>query len=326
MAGAKIMAVAGVAWYRTAMRWPILVLLSAAAMLAPGGAARAASADHAALAVQEARLAAVSYRLTTGSARWCPVTQPQPGWLLSDTRRFGARDWKSAQTVYGAPRDGAFVAAVAPGSPAARAGLARGTAIAAIEGRPVPTLSDEPTIRIDAIVLMLAALDPAAALTVTDGAGRTHRIDPAPGCASSFRIERGGPQAAANGTLVRLTLALAQSIDDDAELASVVAHELAHNILGHRERLADSRSVDRVRQTEIEADRLAVWLMTDAGYDPAAAVRFWNRHKKPLIRAAGHPPRQTRIAAIENEIAAMHAARAADPAAQPLELWGAFLF
>lgn len=320
------MAVAGVAWYRTAMRWPIHFLLSAAAMLTPGGAASAASTDHAALAAQEARLAAVSYRLTTGSARWCPVTQPQPGWLLSDAHRFDAQEWKSARAAYGAPSDGAFIAAIAPGSPAARAGLARGTAIAAIEGRPVPKLGDEPTIRMDAIVLMLAAIDPAAAVTVTDSAGRTHRIDAAPGCASSFRIERDGPQAAANGTLVRLTLALARSIDDDAELAAVVAHELAHNILRHRDRLADRRSIEQVRQTEIEADRLGVWLMTDAGYDPAAAVHFWNRHKKPLIRAAGHPPRPARIAAIEDEIAAMRAARAADPAAQPLELRGAFLF
>ncbi|PKP98783.1 MAG: peptidase M48, Ste24p [Alphaproteobacteria bacterium HGW-Alphaproteobacteria-13] len=282
-------------------------------------AAPPATADesrYAELARQEARIAAVAYRLTTGSARWCPVAAPQPGWILSDLRRIDAKDRTAAADVYGAP-DAPFVAAVAPGSAAERAGLARGMGIAAIDGKTVPVLGDGATVRIDAVIVMLNALAPAAAWTLTDSTGRTYRIDPAPGCASAFRVERDGVQAAANGQLVRLRLDLAQSIADDQELAAVAAHELAHNILRHRARLGGDRSARRVRQTELEADRLSVWLLADAGYEPAAAVRFWNRHKRPLIRAATHPPRSERIAAIEGEIAAMQAARAVDPVAMP---------
>lgn len=272
---------------------------------------------HAELARQEARVAAIAYRLTTAGARWCPDVAPQPGWILSDLRRFDAHDRAAAAAAYGAPADAAFVAAVAPGSPAERAGLTRGTGIAAIDGEAVPTLGDEATIRVDAVIVMVNTLPAAAAWTLTDGAGRRHRIDASPGCASAFRVERGGTQAAANGTLVRVTLRLAQSVTDDPELAAVLAHELAHNILRHRERLGRDRAASRVRRTELEADRLSVWLLADAGYDPAAAVRFWNRHKRPLVRAATHPPREERIAAIETEIAAMRAARATDPAAAP---------
>ena len=57
-----------------------LLLLAAATMLAP---VPASAADVAALARQEARLAATGWRLTTASARWCPATAPQPGWILS---------------------------------------------------------------------------------------------------------------------------------------------------------------------------------------------------------------------------------------------------
>lgn len=291
-----------------------LLLLAAATLLAPGPAA---ATDVAALARQEARLADAGWRLTTASARWCPATAPQPGWILSDPRRFDPGDRPGAERAYGARGDGPFIAAIAPGSPAARAGLAVGTRLAAMEGVPIPVFGDGPTLRIDAVVAMLAVHDPTAPLTVTDGDGTLHRLDAAPGCASAFRIERSGAQAAANGQLVRLRLDLARSIADDGELAAVVAHELAHNILRHRARLADDRSIERVRATEIEADRLSVWLLADAGYDPLAAVRFWQRHKKPLIRAATHPPRSRRIAAIEAEIAAMRTARAADPAASP---------
>lgn len=308
------------------MRWPLLFIAAVAGALSPLAGATAKAADIADLARQEARLAVAGWRLTTGSVRWCPVAEPQPGWIFGDPRRFDARERAAAQQVYGTHGEAPFVAAVAPGSPGDRAGLARGTEIAAIEGQPIPTLGPEPTIRIDAAIVMIAALEPAAPFAVTDTANRTYRLDAAPGCASAFRIEREGVQAAANGKLVRLRLSLAQSITDDAELAAVVAHELAHNILRHPARLADDRSIDGIRATELEADRLSVWLLADAGYDPFAAVRFWQRHKRPLIRAPTHPPTRERIAAITAEIATMTAARAANPAATPLELRGAFLF
>ncbi len=271
---------------------------------------------YSALAGQEARLAGISYRLTTASARWCPEVTPQPGWVLGDLRRFPDHDRVAASGIYGGA-EGVFIAAVAPGSPAERAGLVRGTRIAAINGDPIVPAGDGPTIGIDTALVKLYTLDPASGWTVTDAAGRLYPIAPAPGCASAFRIELGGAQAAANGILVRVTLELVRSTPDDAELAAVIAHELAHNILHHRDRLGSDRSAARVRQTEFEADRLAVWLMADAGYDPAAAVRFWGRHKRPLIRAASHPPRRERIAAIESEMAAMAAARVASAAARP---------
>lgn len=262
------------------------------------------------------RVAAVAHRLTTASATWCPQIQPQPGWIIGDPRRFASSEQDAAGQIYGTG-DGPFIAAVAAGSPAEQRGLTRGMRIAAINGAPVTTTGEAPTIRIDAVLLMLSELDPAAPLSVTDGNGTVHMVPPTPGCTSAFRVERDGVQAAANGRLVRVRADLAQSIADEAELAAVVAHELAHNILRHRDRLAGDRSAERVRETEIEADRLSVWLLADAGYDPHAAVRFWQRHRKPLFRAATHPPRSERIAAIDAEVAAMHAARAADPAARP---------
>ena len=290
--------------------------LSLALSPAPATAGDARADYYSTLADQETRLATVGYRLTTASARWCDGVTPQPGWILGDLRQFKPSDRAAASNIYQAG-DGVFIAAVAPGSPADRAGLTRGTRIAAIEGDAIAPADSGPTIRIDTAIVKLYTIDPTASWTVTDDAGRLYRMAPTPGCASAFRVELDGAQAAANGILVRITLKLARSIADDDELAAVVAHELAHNILRHRDRLGADRSAARVRRTEFEADRLAVWLMADAGYDPAAAIRFWNRHKRPLVRAASHPPRSERIAAIQSEIAAMQAARGGAAAARP---------
>ena len=76
---------------------------------------------------------------------------------------------------------------------------------------------------------------------------------------------------------------------DDADIAVVVAHELAHNILRHRARL-DAAGISRglfaevgrngrlIRRTEDEADLLGLHLLRNAGYDPASAPRFWRDH------------------------------------------------
>lgn len=295
----------------------LLLLPLSTLSVAPAWAAADRSAFFASFAEQEARLATVAYRLSTANANWCPKIEQQPGWLLSDLRRFQASDQKAATATYGAG-DAPFIAAVAPGSPAERANLRRGVRIAAIDGQALAPSGDAPTIRVDTAIVALSARDAGAAWTMTDTEGRQYRVPSSPGCASAFRIELGGAQAAANGLLVRMTHDLAQSIDDEEELAAVIAHELSHNILRHRDRLGSDRSAARVQRSELEADRLAVWLMAGAGYDPAAAIRFWNRHKRPLIRAATHPPRSERIVAIESEIAAMQAAKIADPAARPV--------
>ena len=80
------------------------------------------------------------------------------------------------------------------------------------------------------------------------------------------------------------------------------------------------RSARLFKQTEVEADRLSAWLLAGAGYDPHAAIRFWTRFGqragRPLFQAGTHPRWRDRVAAIETEVRAIDAARAAG---RPLE-------
>ena len=101
-----------------------------------------------------------------------------------------------------------------------------------------------------------------------------------PACASDFWVDtKAKLDAGADGERVRVTSGLLLFADTDNELAAAVAHELSHNLLGHRERLnAVKRRTSEILATEIEADRLSVWLMANAGYEPAAALRFAERY------------------------------------------------
>ncbi len=306
----------------------ILVALSLFTAAPVHAAATADTSPYASLAALEARVAAIGFRLTTANAAWCRVQQPQFGWIWGDPRLYDAERRREALTAYGAAdRDAPFIAAVAPTGPAALAGMRVGMAVLGIAAAPVPNGRDaHPFARITAIEMQLAALPPAAPLTLDVGAAAALPITPVAGCVSDFRVEANEtPGAIADGRMVLVNHGLAQFARNDAELAAAIAHELAHNILRHRARL-DAAGVDRglgkqfgrsarlFKQTEIEADRLSAWLLAGAGYDPAAAARFWEkfgqRQGRPLFQAGTHPRWRDRVASIEVEVAAIAAARA----------------
>jgi predicted Zn-dependent protease len=115
--------------------------------------------------------------------------------------------------------------------------------------------------------------------------------------------------------------------NDDA-LATVLSHEMAHALAHHaservaRERTAGGilRSLSYQRDQEIEADRIGVFLMAFAGYDPNQAVQFWKRMRQAQGGRArlpeflsDHPSDQHRIRILaETAPRALEAKRAYD--------------
>jgi hypothetical protein len=113
-----------------------------------------------------------------------------------------------------------------------------------------------------------------------DGRGAVHdaAIAGVPACPTRFELLDGGGRAVADGKRVVFGRKFAGFGLAPDEVAAAVAHELAHNILGHRKWLSGvGRRAKNIRLTEREADRLMPWLLANAGYDPAAAVRFFRK-------------------------------------------------
>jgi metalloendopeptidase OMA1, mitochondrial len=112
------------------------------------------------------------------------------------------------------------------------------------------------------------------------------------------------------GKLVLFTGILQVTRDDDAYLATVLSHEMAHALAHHAsERVARERGGLNIlgklryqRTEESEADHIGVFLMAFAGYDSTKAVAFWQQMEQATGARGGppeflsdHPSHETRI-------------------------------
>jgi Zn-dependent protease with chaperone function len=138
------------------------------------------------------------------------------------------------------------------------------------------------------------------------------------GCASDVELlAGGGANAWADGTRVVVGDGLIAHCRTDSDLALVIAHELAHNLLRHSERLSAAGSGRRGLQmtgtpsaerqeTEEKADRLGVRMATAAAYDLSGALSFVTalmRTDDEGNMGGTHPSSARRLALLSAEIA-----------------------
>lgn len=252
----------------------------------------------AALQTQDSRVADVAWRLQTANAALCP------GGRFSGIA-VQARSQFAGDVGLG---DRPVVAAVASGSAASRAGLRAGDVLLAAGDKPTPVVSKgagyapvaatEAMIEGDAVTLQVRR----------DSALQSIAFRPDAGCPSRVQIIPGRRiNAQADGRYVQINAGMIDFVANDDELAAVIAHELAHNILKHREKKTPSR------QAEYEADQLSVALVARAGYRIDAVLPFWTRFEKRtspgLFSDGTHPGSKKRLAALAAAVADLEASQ-----------------
>ncbi len=283
-----------------------------------GGMAAGRGPESGQLRSFDARVETIGHRLAVASHDLCADRQWRPGIVLHSLAQYEGSSRDAAIHVFGLDK-GPAILAVAAGGPAESAGLAADDILLGVDGEALPKPKGS---GFAATEVILDAFERAFAdgYATIDLLRRGERFTiPVPaelGCATRFQVvPKRSPDARADGVYVQLHLGLADHVEDDDELAAVIAHEFAHNILRHKARLSQSgRSSGRVRKTEIEAERMSVHLLHRAGFDPEAAIRFWTRfrrHGLNFLTSPTHPGWRRRIALFTEEIAAIRAAEAA---------------
>lgn len=270
---------------------------------------------------QEARLFAIGYRLAAANAPYCSRRTPTIGLLAHDAQAYAQSD--AVRSLLGLSGD-IGVQAVAEGSPAAAAGLRQNDTLIAIDAEPTRDLSFSEERRWERAALInrwLASTDPIE-LEWRGRAGdvSSATIVPTLACASAFELTSGNSKAYADGSRVLVGADFPGFAYPDDEFAAAIAHEMAHNVLGHIDFLdKEKRKRSLVRLSERDADRLMPWLLANAGYDPRAAVRFMQRfgprHGGGLLRKRTHDGWDERVEFIEAEVLAIDVLRSSNPAA-----------
>lgn len=263
--------------------------------------------------VADARVARVAWRIATAATARCPRLEPASGLVLQHLSQFQVAD--RAGIVAALPLDrGPGVIAVVPGGPAAAAGIRAGDVLLAIDGMAVPPEPDlaapfdaaHARDRADAVADLLQRAQGVTLLRggqAKRGAELTLPLTPLPACPSRVHLARSGQRNAfADGRHVLLTTGMLGLLANDDELAFLIAHEMAHNVLGHAATMrADKPDRRAVRALERAADALGAEMMLDAGYDPVAGAQLLTRvggGDFGVTLFARHEPVAARLAAL----------------------------
>ena len=306
--------------WRDACRIVLSIALAAGAAV-PSSAASDRLGRFEQLRAQDLRVATVAYRLSIANAGRCHENlTPQLGFVLHSIEQYGPADREDAARSFGLGTH-VGVMAVVGGSPAQAAGLAAGDELVSVNGRDldITGAGAAPT---------RASVDRAQRLVVEEmrrgevtlrvaGAGgdRELRFGAAVGCPSNVELVPGeAVNAWADGSRVIVSEGLLRLCDTDADLALVIGHEMAHNLLGHRHLSSGATSgllsataagSAETREGEEAADGLGVRLAVTAAYDLAGAETFLSGLLDRTPRAAPtHPDRLRRLTLLRSAIVA----------------------
>lgn len=264
------------------------------------------------------RIADISWKIVSANVPLCPSRANALGISLHNAAQYAPSYRAAAIDTFGFGDGLPAILAVAKSGPSDESGLRPGDRIVAINGEEVLPVRVTFTSRedYDAIAGVMARVEnlpadqPARLAIRRDASTFAVEVRPRTTCRSRVEVVPGSPiNASSNGTVVQIYSKLVLWAKSDDELAIVIAHEMAHNILEHnqlidREKIATGifaalgRDGRRLRDMERQADRYGLFLVARAGYDYSVAPEFWRRLSATTglggIWATSHPSSSSR--------------------------------
>lgn len=280
-----------------------------------------------------ARVERVGFRLRKAAVGDCAErkqTKPDIGLVVWSLANFPNADDRARLSGDFSLTNAVTVALAVDGAPAEAAGIDAGAVITHVNGEAIGE-GKGATERYIARAATAAGRGP---VRITVQGGNDVTVAPETVCEFPTLLVRSDDEnAAADGTVLAITSGLLKHTTSDDEIALILGHELAHNILRHLELVKSAKpapgslldafaksaigtavaaTVNRPFsvQFEKEADRAGLIFMARAGYNIDAATGFWkrlNETMKSKSLAATHPTGPERLKAIEATIAEIKA-------------------
>ena len=290
-------------------------------------------------ASMQRRLQDVALPLLVAAAQSCPFEQESTyGFLLND--ETAKKDSQSPASLKVDRK--AMVAYVHPQLGAASAGLAIGDRILQVNAQIVEDENAETVMRF-VRRLTAARIQPLQLEVERRAVRHTVTMWGVPACQFSLQvIENERINGVSNGRQVAVTTGAMRTFFWDDELAWILAHEIAHNILNHVQNAklqlmlnkflsatvgtsSQATKAPDPRSLEAQADYVGSYLMARAGYDLDAIRRVWNRmgeieSRQPILgheMAQTHPTTMERMAAFEETLKEIEERRRRGESLQP---------
>lgn len=267
------------------------------------------------------RVARVAWRLSEANVGLCPVVRRSAGWALHSARQYSLALRPHALGRFGLRGDLPGVLAAPSGAPAAEAGLRTGDLLLAAGGIPLRAGDAREEASYEGLAANVRIIDASLAngsttFTVERGAETFEAIvEPRRACGYEVQLNPSDElNARADGRRLFISTALAGFAESDDELAVILGHELAHHVLRHRH-WNDAGGAARQTNEEAwgaeggegsaeqQADRVGLYLLARAGFDPAVAAPFWRRFGESNWRVRfpqiGHASAGSRALALE---------------------------
>jgi len=277
------------------------------------------------------RVASIAYRLQVSNLNICPRHARLTGLLMHDLQQYSGSYRLAARELFGLNDYPAIEAVVSEG-PAAAAGVQADDKLFSVDSVAVPQEHAGGAARYDKLAEVSALIDAAAAKgrfsleLERQGKRRAVAVTPVEGCASAVQVDTvPGVHASADGEMISISQQAVLGLPNDDMLAVFLAHELAHNILRHKERQECAgihRGIRRMfgkdafalRAMEREADILGLYLIDRAGFEISVAPSVWRRFGRVfgdrILSDPTHPDPASRVALSQAVISDIRQARA----------------
>lgn len=273
------------------------------------------------------------------------------GFRLIGLKGIKDETWRKAWAAVLGPEERLKALTVVESGPAWNAGVRPGDVVLAVGNATVP---EDPRWIPDAKRMILDVVERGDLLTLTlerEGESFEAEIVPALQCFYPISLDRiEDVNAFADGEMIFVNMGMIRFADKDEELATIIGHELAHNVMGHIPKkemhftlaeildgLVDGVGFSLFPSTvfqdmvygplsveeEYEADYVGLYMAARAGYDVSCMPDFWRRmsihsdRPEAIVTDSTHPAYAKRAAALEATIQEIEAKKRAGQALWP---------